>query len=146
MSYPMSKYPTPSGSPRCMLPRHVDEIHTSSQCRNMVAEARDAALIRGTALNDPTFLQYADSFNIFMNGDQAQTKTFGNNRGTIAFHGGCDLLIRPDTREALWPGAREFLRAQLQRYHANLPSLPFGPEHPTLVCFNSGDGKWHCPK
>jgi len=145
MSYPQSRYPTANTTPTCMLPRHVDEIYTSSQCRNMLADARDAAIIRGTALNDPTFLQYADSFNIFMNGDQAQIKTFGNNRGTMAFHGGCDLLVRPDTRETLWPYAREFLRKQLQRYHANMPSLPFGPENPTLVCFNNGDGKWNCP-
>lgn len=145
MSYPLSKYPIPSGVPRCMLPKRVDDIETTAQCRTMVNDARDSAIIRGASLNDPTFYQYADAFNLFANADRAEMKTYGNNRQTLAFQGGCDLLTRPDTKQTLWPHAREFLRMQLQRYHNNLPSLPFGSESPTLTCFTDVKGNWQCP-
>ena len=150
MCYPLSKYPIPSGTPTCMLPNRVNDISTTAQCKSMVTEARDAAMTRAAALNDPTFYQFADAFNLFANGDQATVKTYGNNRQSLTYQGGCDLLTRKDTRETLWPNARHVLRQQLQRYHANLPALPYGEENPTLRCytFNDGktnNGKWLCP-
>jgi len=145
MSYPFSHYPLANGKPTCMLPGQLDQIYTTAQCRALVTEARDAAMIRATALNDPTFFQFADAFNLFANGDQAQLKTYGNNRQTLGFQGGCELLSRPETRESLWPHAKQVLYTQLQRYHSNQPSLPVGNETPTLSCYTNGNGKWLCP-
>jgi hypothetical protein len=133
-----------------MLPNRVNDIVTTSQCREMVLQARDAAITKATALNDPTFYQYADAFNIFANADQALVKTYANNRQSLVYQGGCDLLSRDDTREALWPSAKKVLFQQLQRYHANLSAMPYGEDNPTLNCYTYNDGKknngkWLCP-
>ena len=142
--YPFSKYPVPLGNPLCPLPNSVDNIQTSLQCRTLVNEARDAAIIKSAALNDPTFYEFAEAFNIFSNADQATIKTHGNNSQVLEFHGGCDLLIRQDTRTTLWPIAREVLRKQLQRYHANQRAIPSGEKNPTLSCFTNNDSQFKC--
>jgi hypothetical protein len=147
MSYPLSVYPLANYGPQVMTPRDVDAITTSAQCRSLVNSARDAAMVRAAAFNDPRYYQFAESFNIFANADQANINHYSNNRTTLNYHGGCDLLNSEETRHGLWNSAKQKLREEVIAWHNDEGSIMESPKQPTISCFSSNtDGVlgWRC--
>ena len=147
MSYPFPSFPYPGARPQVIRPNEVDDIVSAVQCQGMVNASRDAALLKAAAFNDPLYYQYAESFNVFANGDQAVVKNYGNGNTTLAYQGGCDLLASPQSRE-LWPWARENLRQNLELYNTgNLPPTSTqGTGGPTLECQKSFGRPWTCDR
>jgi hypothetical protein len=147
MSYPFSVYPLPSYKPQVMMPSEVDQIVTSGQCRELANTAKEAAMIRAAAFNDPRYYQFAESFNVFANADQASIKHYSNNRTTLEYIGGCDLLDSEDTRKELWSYAKERLREETTAWHNDTGSVIGGQSKPTLNCFSqntAGQIEWRC--
>ena len=147
MSYPMSIYPLAKYQPQVMMPTEVDKIVTSSQCRELATSAREAAKIRAAAFNDPRYYQFAESFNVFANADQALVKHYSNNRTTLEYMGGCDLLDSEDTRSELWAHAKEKLREEVVAWHNDTGSVMGGRETPTLSCYSQNSAgiiEWRC--
>lgn len=147
MSYPMSVYPLPNYRPQVAMPGEVDKIITSSQCRTIANGAKEAAMIRAATFNDPRYYQFAESFNVFANADQAVIKHYSNNRTTLEYMGGCDLLDGEDTRTELWGYAKEKLREELVSWHNDTGSQMGGQKSPTISCFSQNSGgniEWRC--
>ena len=123
----------------------MDNLRTGQQCRSLVNAARDSISISAHALNNPVAFQYAQSLDIFANQDQANIAHYINGVVTMDYRGGCSLLENPDTREYLWPTAREKLRDELSRLHTGvLLSDLGGASRPTLHCQTDEANLWRC--
>eukprot|EP00696_Hemimastix_kukwesjijk_P001464 gnl/Hemi2/11835_TR4059_c0_g1_i1.p1 gnl/Hemi2/11835_TR4059_c0_g1~~gnl/Hemi2/11835_TR4059_c0_g1_i1.p1 ORF type:complete len:147 (+),score=26.11 gnl/Hemi2/11835_TR4059_c0_g1_i1:76-516(+) len=145
MTQPFLVYDTPTTRPLAMLPAMVDTIRTADQCQVLVNEAATAAAIRATALNYPRGFQFAQSLGVFANDSTANITHFSDGTVTMDYNGGCKLLTGADTREFLWPAAREKLREELRRYQTGTEQSNMGGlQSPILQCRTNWSNAWEC--
>lgn len=125
--------------PMCPLPDKVDEIKNSLQCHAAMAQCQIAAGGRALTQNDPTYHEYAQWFGRFNHQQQSDVVRNHLGQSQTSVWSGCHLLDTPAGRKHLWPVAKEHLKNQLYRFHANRGStFATSDQPPTVKCSGQG--------
>lgn len=144
MAYPFPSFPYPRATPQVIRPSEVDALESTAQCQALLNNSRDSAMLQAAAYNSPRYYDFAQSFDIYSNGDKAVIQNYANGETSLTYQGACDLLSTPETRETLWPFAREAIKQEIRRYYEpNTPAVQ-KPGVPTMVCSRNVDTAWTC--